>query len=170
MTISAQKAVGPFLRHKVLVGVRTDLLDPNNLSCMPEGDPKMEGDATVSDGLPPSGAPVAQTAAVKLSYRFAAGWKYIRIAQKSASPFVLRPNELEMWLFGDGQGCIARLRFVDSTGQTFQPDGPKIDWKGWRCITFPMTSTKERPLPHWGGSKRRRDPLSHSHGCCFSSG
>ncbi len=55
-------------------------------------------------------------------------------------------------LDGDGKECQARIRFTDSTGQTFQSDGPKIDWKGWRYVTFPMQSSKEEPLTHWGGA------------------
>jgi hypothetical protein len=57
-----------------------------------------------------------------------------------------------LWLHGDGKGCAARIRFVDATGQTFQPDGPRIDWTGWRYVSFPMQSTEEKPLAHWGGA------------------
>jgi len=46
---------------------------------------------------------------------------------------------------------VPRVRFVDASDQTFQPDGPKIDWTGWRFVTFPMQSTDEQPLAHWGG-------------------
>ncbi|MEI9897254.1 MAG: hypothetical protein WDN28_26180 [Chthoniobacter sp.] len=34
----------------------------------------------------------------------------------------------------------------------FQPDGPKIDWKGWRYVTFPMQPTAEKPFAHRGGA------------------
>jgi hypothetical protein len=28
------------------------------------------------------------------------------------------------------------LRLVDATGQTFQPGGPRLDWRGWRPVTI----------------------------------
>ena len=65
---------------------------------------------------------------------------------------MLSRNTVGLWLCGDGKGCQARIRFVDFTGQTFQPDGPKIDWTGWRYVTFPLRSTEEKTLSHWGGA------------------
>ncbi len=61
------------------------------------------------------------------------------------------PGFLALWIYGDGKGLQARIRFRDSTGQVFQPDGPRINWKGWRYVTFPMWNTEAKPLAHWGG-------------------
>jgi hypothetical protein len=43
-----------------------------------------------------------------------------------------------MYVYGDGSGNLARLRVTDATGQTFQPTGGPIDWKGWKLMTFPL--------------------------------
>jgi hypothetical protein len=43
------------------------------------------------------------------------------------------------------------MRFLDSTGQTFQIDGPKIDFSGWRLIQFRIAEEGAQ-LPHWGGA------------------
>jgi hypothetical protein len=42
------------------------------------------------------------------------------------------------------------LRLTDSTGQTFQPAGPTIDWSGWRWVTMDLSDL--RKAGHWGGA------------------
>lgn len=54
-----------------------------------------------------------------------------------------------MWIMGDGEGNLARIRFTDSTGQTFQPVGERMTWKGWRWITFPLDGSGSG---RWGGA------------------
>ena len=61
-----------------------------------------------------------------------------------------KPERLAMWVQGDGSGAALRARFVYSTGQTFQPDGPKLDFTDWRYVTFPLDGTK---AGYWGGAK-----------------
>ena len=101
--------------------------------------------------LSPSGSP-----SIRLRYSFVGGWKFLRLftSETLSIPQTSRhqPTQSGLWLHGDGKGCQARIRFTDATGQTFQPDGPKIDWTGWLYITFPMQSTEEKPLAHWGGA------------------
>jgi polysaccharide biosynthesis protein PslG len=124
-----------------------------------DGDPKASGGVKIEDASPAAGPAPAQISSLKLSYRFERGWRFgqVRFSEARAvisgnyhhSPW----NTLGLWLHGDGKGCQARVRFKDSTGQVFQADGPKIDWKGWRYVTFPIQSTEEKPLTHWGGAK-----------------
>lgn len=59
------------------------------------------------------------------------------------------PKALGVWLYGDGPGNHLRVRFVDASGQTFQPDGPPLKGKEWRYVTFPMDGTSAN---HWGGT------------------
>jgi len=117
---------------------------------LPDGDPKVESEQTLTLDAPPDGPPVSGAGVFKILYRFAPGWKFIRLVPQ---PFALqdilgRPKSFGLWIYGDGEGNIPRLRFVDSTGQTFQPDGEPITWKGWRYVTFAMDGTK---AGHWGG-------------------
>jgi hypothetical protein len=105
---------------------------------------------------PPSGGP----ASIHYFYSLGNGWCGVRfeptihveVAAYQDRYFTQLPSRFGLWLHGDGKGCQARIRFTDSTGQTFQSDGPKIDWTDWRYITFPMQSTEEKPLAHWGGA------------------
>ncbi len=97
-----------------------------------------------------AGLPLADTKSLRLDYRFDAGWKFVRVLPQTPAlqKIVGRPKALGMWIYGDGSGHWARLRFVDATGQTFQPNGPKIDWKGWRYVTFPLNNSGG----FWGGA------------------
>ena len=40
--------------------------------------------------------------------------------------------------------------FTDSSGQTFQPDGGRVTWQGWRYVAFPLTGGTN--MGHWGGA------------------
>ena len=126
-----------------------------------DGDAAVSASHTLQEGLPEDGPPLSQTSALKLQYAFGAGWKFLRMMPKEAKIAnvereagipPISPSGFACWLHGDGKGCQARVRFTDSTGQTFQPDGPKIDWKGWRYVTFPMRPPEAKPLAHWGGA------------------
>jgi hypothetical protein len=41
------------------------------------------------------------------------------------------------------------VRFVDSTGQTFQPDGEKLSFTGWKYIRFALDGAR---AGRWGGA------------------
>ena len=84
-------------------------------------------------------------------YRLAErGWKFLRIAPKSEVALPAGAKALGVWVHGDGQGNLCRFRFTDSTGQTFQPDGGRVTWTGWRYITCPLDFTN---VAHWSGGK-----------------
>src|SRR5207237_368879 len=106
--------------------------------------------ATVSCEGTLGAAPVE--GAVTLRYRFAKGWRFAELKPQTRSISTREPRAFALWIHGDCKGCQARLRFTDATGQTFQPDGPKIDFTGWRFVKFPMQSTPDAPLSHWGGA------------------
>ena len=93
--------------------------------------------------------------AATLRYHFVSGWRFIEIKPQSRewpSGADATPKAFGLWIHGDGKGCHARLRFTDSTGQTFQPDGPKIDFTGWRFAKFSLQTSAATPLSHWGGA------------------
>lgn len=95
---------------------------------------------------------------LQLTFSMDAGWKFIRcvyndpIAPLIRAPGRIWPTRAGLWLFGDTQGCAVRIRFVDSTRQCFQADPQQTGTTGWRYLTFPMRSTEEKPLAHWGGA------------------
>jgi hypothetical protein len=126
-----------------------------------DGDAKVKSEQSVApasagDPKSPAGGEV-----LKLTYAMETGWKYLEVVRHEPIPPLpqpgadaerLQPKALGLWVHGDGNGCTARLRFSDSTGQTFQPDGARIDWKGWRYLTFSLEATEGKTLAHWGGA------------------
>jgi len=116
-----------------------------------DGDAKVASEQTLSGAASPEGLPVLGTGSLKITYRFEPGWKFIRVVPQNdtAKKIEGQPKALGLWIYGDGEGNLARLRFVDATGQTFQPSGPAITWKGWRYVTFPFDSASSG---HWGGA------------------
>ena len=88
---------------------------------------------------------------MKLSYRFAEGWKFVRVVppQGDSRRITGEPRAVGVWIYGDGQNMNPRLRMTDSSGQTWQPAGDAIDWKGWRYVEFELKPS----AGHWGGAK-----------------
>ena len=125
-----------------------------------EGDAKVGSSQRLEISSPgPIDSPVggASREITTLKYQFEAGWKFLRVVGNGLIPPLTSEDEtpakkLGLWIYGDAKGCQPRLRFLDSTGQCFQSDGQKIDWTGWRYVTFPLQATGSGPLAHWGGA------------------
>ena len=66
------------------------------------------------------------------------------------SPLRGQPRALGLWVFGDDSGNVLRARLSDSTGQTFQPNGPELKWTGWRWVEFDLANLQQ--AGHWGGA------------------
>lgn len=122
--------------------------DRSTYAVRAEGDKKVASTQSIDIG----GAPVTLT----LDYDFAPGWKYACVYTKDEKINKIegKPKSLCVWVEGDPDGrggdCIARMRFLDSTGQTFQPDGGRLDIKGERAMAFDLTGTHGGG--HWGGA------------------
>ncbi len=117
----------------------------------PDGDSKVASEQTLFVECPPEGPPVPGMNCLKIQYRYDPGWKFVRMIpeRESLRKIEGRPKALGLWIYGDGQGNSPRLRIVDSTGQTFQPESDPIDWKGWRYVLFAMDGSRGG---HWGGA------------------
>ncbi|RYX82233.1 hypothetical protein EON83_20435 [bacterium] len=120
-----------------------------SLVANPDGDAKIESEQSLSlENAPqpaPNGGPV-----LKLKYRFAPGWKFANIQPRTNQWATIEgsPKRLGMWVYGDSSNHRIRMRFSDSTGQTFQPAGTPIDWTGWRYYSFPLDNTGG----YWSGA------------------
>jgi hypothetical protein len=118
---------------------------------MPDGDPKVASTQSVSVAAPADGPPAPGIGCLRLTYQFAQGWKFVQIRFTDASRNRIegKPAALGVWIHGDGKGNIPRLRFVDASGQTWQPDGEPITWTGWKWVTFPLDGSRSG---RWGGA------------------
>jgi hypothetical protein len=126
-----------------------------------DGDVEIGAKLHLSAGAPPGGPPAPGIGVLELQYHFEPGWKFMQLVPQSLPLKKIegRPKELGLWVYGDSQGNVVRLRFTDSTGQTFQPaiqsmdagsSSGKIDWTGWRYVTFPLDGANAY---HWGGAE-----------------
>jgi hypothetical protein len=118
---------------------------------VPDGDPKVASTINCSKAHPPGGLPIPAKTALKITYDFQPGWKFLRVPalDSQRKPLTGQPYALGMWVYGDRSEDLIRIRFTDSTGQTFQPDGGPVSWKGWRYVTFSLLGDQ---AGHWGGA------------------
>lgn len=105
-----------------------------------DGDPKLQWELNAAPGADD---------ALTVTYAFVPGWTFWRAAEQKPTTLPGKPTALGLWVKGDGSGNLVRMRFRDSTGQTFQPDDGTMTWTGWRWVTFPFTA---RNAGHWGGA------------------
>lgn len=112
----------------------------------PDGDSKVAASAKLTYLKSPKGAP--EELCAKLDYEFGEGRRFVRISPRPMIPIAQRPSKAWLWVKGDGQGGLARLRFRGSDGQVFQQDYGKLDFSDWRHLEADMTG---EGAEHWGG-------------------
>lgn len=111
---------------------------------MDDGDRNVPLAATLEGCAGRDGGPGA-----RLRYEFGDGWRFLPIAPAGGAAIEGEPARMHVWIHGDGSGDYLRCRFVDATGQTFQPDGGRVDFKGWKLVEFPLRGN----FGFWGGAK-----------------
>ncbi|CAN5381953.1 hypothetical protein BH11ARM2_BH11ARM2_03430 [soil metagenome] len=99
-----------------------------------DGDEKVYGKVTVTDAPAEAGYPNAK----EVAYDLRKGSKVVLGRLPEPLIVVGRPVSYGVWVNGDGVGATLLMRFNDATGQTFQPEGVPIDWKGWHFVRFSM--------------------------------
>ncbi|OHE79489.1 MAG: hypothetical protein A2107_05745 [Verrucomicrobia bacterium GWF2_62_7] len=117
-----------------------------------DGDARIAATASITLADAPGGKDAPFPKAFRLDYNFDTGWRFVRCVPDTPKPLPIagRPEALGVWVFGDNSGCSLHLRIRDESGQTFQFGGPKIEWTGWRWVTFDLADL--RRAGHWGGA------------------
>jgi len=128
-------------------------LDPARFILRAEGDKKVASEQSFAKADHVAGLPGADLEGFRITYQFDAGWKYICLKPQPPPLEVEgQPQAVGLWIKGSARGIVPRLRFVDATGQTFQPDGPRLSGeredREWRYIVFPLRAD----VAHWGGA------------------
>lgn len=118
---------------------------------LPDGNPQIASTQHLSISHEASVASPFSGQPVQLDYNFDAGWKFVRVVPLTPALQQIPANTraLGLWVNGDGSGNLARMRFSDATGQTFQSDGPPLTWRGWRYVQFSLDG---KAGGHWGGA------------------
>ncbi len=87
-----------------------------------------------------------------LEYNFATG------EQGTAATYIVRenpveidgrPNELGMWVYGDGKDHWLRGKLQDGNGDTYSisfTENGELNWNGWKYVTADIPSEAELPL------------------------
>ncbi|MEZ0389663.1 MAG: hypothetical protein ACAI34_21470, partial [Verrucomicrobium sp.] len=132
----------------------------NGLRTFVTGDDKVPGNATLVKGaapVPPPGGGGDATWLLKCD--FGAGWKFSQVIGAEAArhrvPGLPESGQLKgvtrfgLWVHGDASRTVLRMRFQDAAGRTWQPDGPTINWTGWRFVEMKL----DERTAHWGGKK-----------------
>ena len=121
------------------------------LRLVADGDPKVPSEQSLLAAAPPEGPLVPGSLALEIVYQFDAGWKFVRLVPRGSELQTItgRPAAFGAWIFGDQSGNYFRLRVTDATGQTFQPSGPPLSWRGWRYVQLPLNGDQ---AGHWGGA------------------
>lgn len=113
-----------------------------------DGDPKVDGRISAKESAVKEG-PAQGSPSLVLDYDFGKGWKYALISPTQPLPVPKGAGQVTYWVKGSGSGVLLLMRYQDSTGQTFQPEGVPVDWTGWKPVTFALNgSTGGR----WGGA------------------
>jgi hypothetical protein len=132
--------------------------NPGDLKLTPDGDKAVRSEQSLTAGAAPSPLPGGDLpATLKLDYSFDDGWKFLRV-QPAAKVIEGKPRHVAIWVHADNSGQVLKLRFSDAAGQTFQPEGRKIDFKGWRLLAIPMDGTH---TTHWGPKDKPGDGEVH---------
>ncbi|MCY3023608.1 MAG: hypothetical protein NTW87_31905, partial [Planctomycetota bacterium] len=118
---------------------------------VPDGDGKVASEQALTVATPPEPPPLPGCSVLKLTYRFDPGWKFVRVVptKEELKPLEGQPKALTLWVRGDGKDLSPRLRFVDATGQCFQPAAANVAFTDWRPVVFPLDG---RDAGHWGGA------------------
>ncbi|MFZ2642771.1 MAG: cellulase family glycosylhydrolase [Verrucomicrobiia bacterium] len=117
-----------------------------------DGDAKIAATANIALADAPGDKAAPSPKAFRLDYDFSEGWRFVRCVPDVPKllPLAGKPQALGVWVFGDNSGCSLNLRIRDDSGQTFQVNGPKIEWTGWRWVTLDLSGL--RHAGHWGGA------------------
>jgi len=83
-----------------------------------------------------AGAPAAS--AIAVPYSTDPRWVYCTIAPIARYPIPANVVGLKLWVKGDNKDGTIHCRYYDSTFQTFQFKGVRINWTGWKQITIPL--------------------------------
>lgn len=86
---------------------------------------------------------------LEIFYDFDPGWRYLVVRPRKPLEIPEKAREATFWLKGDGSGAYVRCRFVDGSGQTFQPDLGRLNFLGWKSIRIPLDGSA--PGGRWGG-------------------
>lgn len=102
---------------------------------------------SMTAGTPPEGAPAERYGTLILVYSFHTGGVGIKVLPKQENLNIEGiPAGYGLWVHGDNSGNFITCGIRDANRRIFQPDPIKVDWQGWRYLTFRWPSGMTPPL------------------------
>ncbi len=133
------------------VRLQTIITDSDQLRSYIDGKPEVA--STHSLGIAEFNFPViGRSKALKFTYDYAQGWKFVRMVPNTPLVFTDTPSSLGVWVHGDDSKCNLNVRLVDRTGRTYQTSYGRIDFKGWRLMSCDLADFGR--MAQWGGSEK----------------
>jgi len=86
---------------------------------------------------------------IGLPYANVVDWRYDTLEPVNNDPIPAGAKSVLVWVLSDGSGVFYRARFLDDTGQTFQPEGGRLNEAGWQLVTLSLDGSTGI---HWGGA------------------
>lgn len=113
-----------------------------------DGDPQVAAEAILRSGCQDEASGLPCSA---LELRLGEGKRFVRLTPNPGRHEIPEnATALGAWVLGDASGVFLRLRFVDASGQVFQPAGICVAWHGWRWVEIPIVGDEAR-AGFWGG-------------------
>lgn len=119
---------------------------PERFRIVSEG--KQEDPIDASIRLEPMSFLSSTSACLRLDYNVVIGNPSFRLAIDSPVEIQDASRRVKMWVKGDGGDGLVRIRFVGSDGQVFQKNAFRLDFDGWKCISFDLDAEHAW---NWGG-------------------
>jgi hypothetical protein len=151
-TVSAVSAKGEVvaqtpLRHFVLLGgMPKAVTDPSGFDIVPcpkniPAPPTPAGNVAAGDGAP---GPTS----VSMPYATTPSWLYTLLKPHGGDGIPNNATEIVVWVKSGGDKSHINARYIDATGQTFQPGMGNLDFEGWRALRYAL-----RGITYcWGGA------------------
>jgi hypothetical protein len=116
-----------------------------------DGDPKIQSEQSVSIHSAPELIFDSDFPVLKIDYHFygrGAKWLEIFPDKIENRKIVGQPKGFGLWVYGDNQGIMIKMRIVDTSHQTLQLSQIIVDWKGWKYVQMFVNEVGF----YWGGS------------------
>lgn len=126
-------------------------LPADDFAAVPDGAPEVAATVSAVAATPPPGLSGGLDRVARIDYRFATGWKFLRLEARGAKGCAVsgKPRAVGMWVWNNNPDATLHARFTDTTGQTFQLNGSSIGLNGWYYEEFSLTG---KTGGYWDGA------------------
>jgi hypothetical protein len=86
----------------------------------------------------PAGLPFGDAKAMTFTYQFGTKSQFATLQLKTKKTLAGKPYKMTVWVYGDNSKAVLQMRVRDNDKTYHQTAGQKVDWYGWRQVSFNM--------------------------------